>query len=127
MIGAAKVTDWPNVTQFLADTHYFMPIDLESLGGQWLVAKNDNDELLGTIWFFAQPPHLFVDFWAAKSPRAAAKLGIMLEQFMKDNSIRYAHGMISCHNIPATRMAVQGLGYIASGPYNRVYKEVRNG
>jgi len=126
MIGAAKIADWPEITQFLSDTHYFMPIDIETLGGQWLVAKSDKGDLLGTIWFFAQPPHLFVDFWSASGPCAAGELGVRLEQFMRKHKIRYVHGMIACENTPAMRLATEGLGMIASGPYNRVYKEVRD-
>jgi hypothetical protein len=120
----ATVLDWPAIAAFLRDTNYFIPQDLTTIGGHWLIATTDDGVVHGTLWYFAEPPQAFVDFWAAKGPRTAARLGVLFERAMRTLGARYAHGMIFCSNSDATRLATDGLGMIAAGSYNRVFKDM---
>jgi len=122
----ATPLDWPAILAFWHERgSIFPPQDPSTLGGHWLIAVTEDGAVHGTLWYFAEPPHAFVDFWGANGGRTAARLGAIFEQrVMREQGIRYAHGLIFSENHSARRLA-NGLGMVSAGPYDRVFKEVK--
>lgn len=121
----ATPLDWPAIAEFLFGQPYFGPVDLTTIGGHWLIAE-ENDHVHATLWCFVEPPHAYIDYWASDHAMAAAKLGALGESYLRSHDVRYVHGLIHSDNESALRLAT-GLGMMAAGPYNRVFKEVGNG
>lgn len=120
----ARSEDLPDIAEYIASKEHFLPCDPGQLGGTWLVAE-DNTGIRGTVWFFMQEPHMYVDYWAADTPRTAARLGVVLEAGIKKHipSVRYIHGLILTSNTASVRLAI-GLGMNAQDGYTLVYKEL---
>lgn len=100
----ADISDLPAIQEFVAKQEYFLPVEPCTLGGTWLVAVNDQGEIRGTLWFFHQAPHAYVDYWAG-SGMIAAKLGMLLQNACKMLGIEYVRGVIADKNDVASRMA----------------------
>ena len=120
----ATEKDWPQIIEMVSEKHY-VP-EPYSLGGHWLVAKN-GEKIYGTIWFFMEMPHVFIDYWTASHGRIAAKLMAKLQLICGEVGIKYLHATIHESDKGALRLAVQGFGGIDDGPYRRVFKEIPNG
>ena len=118
--------DHAAIAAYIADAEYFGPIDPDTLGGHWIIAEHD-DEIRGTIWFFAEPPNAYVDYWCGKSI-VAAKLGQLAEHYMAQNNVRYVRGNIQMQNTPAAHMATGRYTNMAAHfPYYLVYKDLASG
>jgi hypothetical protein len=122
IIRRANHMDWASIGEFLNLVDYFMPVDPAQLGGEWLLAINNEGSICGTIWFFAGGQNAFIDYWAATSGRVASKLAATLEAVLRVLGVRYVRATISATNEGARRLAT-GLGMIESGnDYKLVFR-----
>lgn len=122
----AEIKDWPYIVEFLGSTSYFFPVEPYKLGGHWLLAMSEG-RIVGTLWFFAEPPQAFLGYWTARYPRVAARLALVLERHLIDNGVQYVHGMVADGNENARRFMVKGLGCQSAYPYYEIFKEIGNG
>ena len=119
----ATVVDWPAISEYVHGRDYFMPIDPATLGGHWLIAVDAAGVLHGTIWFFGEVPHAYVDYWAG-SHIIAARLGAILEKMLRANGVRSVRGVIKQNNDSAVRLA-DALGmFTRSGDYLLVHRSI---
>ena len=127
--------DWSVLAEYLGTVESFMPIDLSTLGGQWVIACDTPEpeegqmrqpaaKIWGAVWCFTQPPHAFIAHWAAKGPVVAVKLLICLHQFFYTNRVRYLHSMVAEDNLSSLRMAMKGMGAVAAPQHCYLYKEL---
>jgi hypothetical protein len=122
----ARIEDCPAITEFVGTSEYFMAVDPTQLGGNWLLALEDGT-IRGTLWFFHEAPHIFLDYWQATSGMVAVKLGLLLQEWARDNKVRYVHGTIYEDNYPALRLGAHGLNIGMGGPYYRIFKDLGHG
>ena len=121
---AARREDWPYIAAYIARKKYFLPCNPAELGGAWIIAVDKIGAIRGTVWFFSQEPHAYLDYWAADTPRTAARLGVVLERAFREYiGVKYVHGLIATKNTAAARMAI-GLGMNAQDGYTLVHKEL---
>ena len=123
---AAEPADFPEIVEFLDTKQYFCPVNPDSIGGHWVVAEQDG-KIRGTVWYFAEPPNCYVDYWAADGPRVATRLLQCLYAGCVTSGLPRIHGMIASDNKQALRFATEGFGVLAAAPYHRIYKELPNG
>jgi hypothetical protein len=119
--------DYPQIEEFIEKRQYFQTLDCKKLGGTWILAFSDSGELRATLWFFMEPPHAYIDYWAG-SGQALAALSLLAEALLVEKGIRYVRGVIGYDNTNAQRYAGTGLGMLNDGyPYALVYKEIAHG
>ena len=120
----ATPDNFPAIKKFVDATGYFWPVEPEKIGGHWLIAIHKN-KICGTVWFFGEPPHAYVDYWVGRNV-IATRLGAQLEDIFKKAKVKFVRGMIHTTNLPAIKLAM-GLGMKGDGPYVSMYKDIDDG
>lgn len=121
----AGTNDYAAIKEYVDKTDYFNPIDPGTLGGHWVIAEHEG-QVHGTIWFFASPPHAYIDYWTGKG-RTALRLGQLVEALLAKNGVRYIHGAIHVSNLDAARLAIHGNGMLGHLQYILLMKELTDG
>jgi hypothetical protein len=90
----ATEADYPAILQFIEATDYFDPPP--HYGGHWVIAESEG-AIRACIWFFAEPPYAYVDYWAGKGVAAGA-VAMIAEGVMRGLGVRRATGVIQTGN-----------------------------
>ena len=108
---SGKLEDLPEITKLVSQSNYYLPTDASAIGGQWVVAETeDTHEIVGVVWFFAQPPQAYVDYYYVhpdyRNTMVSAKLLIRLQMEGQKIGVRFVRSMIRQGNENAARMAM---------------------
>ena len=79
----AGFEDWPAVTEVLASTGYYQPVDAALLDGPVIVAENE-DGIQGCIWAITTGRHAYVDLLGVRPKFQGSRVGVKLMKHMRD-------------------------------------------
>jgi len=126
VIRTATVSDWNEIDKLVHCSNYFNPINCSTLGGNWLVAE-DEDEIKAAIWWFEGQGHAFVGYWVGTGIYGGAMVGAYLSKLLESRGIKLVHSVINANNERAVRTALHlGMGSTTT-PYYYMTKEMGNG
>lgn len=124
---SGKPEDLDEISGLITNGDYYLHTDAAALGGQWIVAENNDGRIVGVIWFFTQAPHAYIDYYyvhpAYRNTYVAGRLGVRLKLELQRHGVRYVRGSVLAHNTTSLRMA-EAFGMLADPGYALVYKEI---
>lgn len=125
---SGKIEDTPAITKLISQGDYYLPTDAAAIGGHWVVAQTeDTGEIVGVVWYFAEPPQAHVDYYYVhpdyRNTMVAAKLLVRLQMEGKRIGVRFSRAMIRQGNEQAARMAI-AMGMIVDPAYCLAVKEL---
>lgn len=114
--------DWSGIATYLRDTEYFLPVDVEALGGTWFLAEQGG-KLKATLWFFGETPHAYIDYFAASSPVVARRIMAKTQAMLAAHGVRYIRATVPLENRPMLRLA-NAFGFRIALDYTTIFKEI---
>jgi len=125
---SGTIEDTPKITKLVSQGDYYLPTDAAAIGGHWVVAETeDTKEIVGVVWYFAEPPQAHVDYYYVhpdyRNTAVAAKLLIRLQMEGKRIGVHFCRALIRQGNEQAARMAV-AMGMIVDPAYSLAFKEL---
>ncbi len=104
----AEAAELPAISYYLTNhVGYYGMVRADELGGNWLIALDDEGDVRGTLWEFHGDGNAYVDYWAADMPLVAATLAAMMEIRLKVLGIEKVWSVIMESNRPARRLAAK--------------------
>ena len=123
----AMVKDLPGITECIASTGYYGPVDASTLDGPIVVAVNKYGGIAACIWILLHKRHAYLDFLAVnpvyKHEGIGVKLLLLALQTCKKVGARYIRSSIRSDNKETIRIA-RAMGAITDDEYSLVFRDL---
>lgn len=125
-IRTAGPGDFPAVTELLASTGYYMPVDASELDGYMVVAETKDQQLIGCVWAMVCGRHAYLDYLTVRkgySGRTAIRLMQGMEQVLHQLGVKYVRGVVKSDNTAAIRID-EAMGAVFDHDYSLGYRRL---
>lgn len=124
-IGTHK--DFSDIEDVIASTEYYGQINPTLLDGTWVVAEDDEGQIVGCVWVMHHKRSAYIDYLCVV-PRLqhigiGVRLMVKLRQVLKRRGIKYVRGCVKLDNAEALRLDM-AMGGLVDAPYALVYTEI---
>jgi ribosomal protein S18 acetylase RimI-like enzyme len=124
-IGTHK--DHSEIEDVIASTGYYPPVDASLIDGTFVVAENEQGQLVGCVWFMHHKRSSYVDYLAVRPSYQHIGVGVRLmlkaRTVLKRRGVRYVRGMVYMDNAEAIKLDL-ALGGLMHAPYAYFWKDL---
>jgi ribosomal protein S18 acetylase RimI-like enzyme len=124
-IGTHK--DHAEIEDVIASTEVYPPVDATLLDGTWVVAEDNEGQLVGCVWVMHHKRSAYIDYLCVRKDRQHKGIGVRLmlklRQVLKRRGIRYVRGLVHLANEEAIKLDL-ALGGVADAPYALIYTDL---